>query len=173
MGIGDLAFKKTYPALYGLYRNNFLPKNLQIVGYARSHIELGDFRKRVSSKIKVHPGDDLDGFLNRCTYVSGKYDVDADYERFAKELDQAEADVPGHKNRLFYLALPPNVFADASRGISKYLRTSKDLNQLIVEKPFGHDFDSSKELSKALAQYWKEEEVWMLLSLTVTQWFLV
>ncbi|TPX47768.1 glucose-6-phosphate dehydrogenase (NADP+) [Synchytrium endobioticum] len=159
---GDLAFKKTYPALYGLYQNNFLPKKLDIVGYARSHIELPDFRKRVSSKIKPLQGDDLQGFLNRCTYVSGKYDVDADYEKLARELSKTDADVSGQKNRLFYLALPPNVFADASRGISKYLRTAKGLNQLIVEKPFGRDYETSKELSRALGQYWKEDEIYRI-----------
>ncbi|TPX32749.1 glucose-6-phosphate dehydrogenase (NADP+) [Synchytrium microbalum] len=146
----------------GLYKNHFLPKNLQIVGYARSAIELDDFRKRVSSKIKVQPGDDLEGFINRCTYVSGKYDVDADYEKLAKFVDSVEVAVSGKRNRLFYLALPPNVFADASKGISKFLHTSKGQNQLIVEKPFGRDFETSKALSKSLAQYWKEDEIYRI-----------
>jgi glucose-6-phosphate 1-dehydrogenase len=69
-----LAFKKTYPALFGLYKNQFLPPAFRIIGYARSKIELNEFKKRISSKIKLHSEKEkelLEEFLGRCTYESG------------------------------------------------------------------------------------------------------
>ncbi|KAI8841352.1 glucose-6-phosphate dehydrogenase [Chytridium lagenaria] len=106
----DLAFKKTYPALFGLYKNGFLPKNCQI-----------------------------------CTYVAGQYDEPASFERLNSFIESVETPVPGGRHRIFYMALPPS-----------------GATVLIVEKPFGKDYDSSKELSKALAEHWLEDEVYRI-----------
>ncbi|KAJ3408487.1 Glucose-6-phosphate 1-dehydrogenase [Chytridiales sp. JEL 0842] len=162
---GDLAFKKTYPALYGLFKNSFLPVNLQIIGYARSHIEHADFLKRISSKIKTPTPEDkktLDEFLARCTYFSGKYDELASFEKLNAYIESVEKPVPGQRNRVFYMALPPSVFIPASSGLKAAAYSKKGNNRLIVEKPFGKDYDSSRELSRALAQHWVEDEIYRI-----------
>ncbi|KAJ3333902.1 Glucose-6-phosphate 1-dehydrogenase [Blyttiomyces sp. JEL0837] len=162
---GDLAFKKTYPALFGLFKNGFLPKNSQIVGYARSHIELDDFRKRISSKIKLSKPEEkalLDDFLIKCTYVSGKYDDLASFEKLNAFVESVETPVSGARNRVFYMALPPSVFIAASQGLKAKVYSTKGNNRLIVEKPFGKDYDSSKELSKALSANWMEDEIYRI-----------
>ncbi|KAJ3176256.1 Glucose-6-phosphate 1-dehydrogenase [Irineochytrium annulatum] len=164
--VGDLAFKKTYPALFGLFKNQYLPDSCQIVGYARSHIELEDFRKRVSSKIKLNNDTErsqLELFLKKCTYVSGKYDDGESFNKLNKFIeDILPKDVHGSYHRIFYMALPPSVFIPASKGLKDHVYTKKGTNRLIVEKPFGKDFESSKELSSALAQSWKEEEIYRI-----------
>ncbi|KAJ1553038.1 Glucose-6-phosphate 1-dehydrogenase, partial [Cladochytrium tenue] len=147
---GDLAFKKTYPALFGLFRNDLLPENCQIIGYARSHIELAEFHKRVSSKIKLHSDAEKDlipKFLAKCTYVSGKYDDPASFENLNNFVSSVELPVSGKKHRVFYMALPPSVFIPASAGLKQNVYTSSGSNRLVVEKPFGKDFDSSKEFA--------------------------
>ncbi|KAI9357276.1 glucose-6-phosphate dehydrogenase, partial [Zopfochytrium polystomum] len=162
---GDLAFKKTYPALFGLFKNGFLPKNSQIIGYARSHIELPEFHKRVSSKIKTATDEDrqlVAKFLAKCTYFSGKYDDPASFQALDKFVSSQEAAVPGKKHRLFYMALPPSVFIPASAGLRDKTYSTKGSNRLIVEKPFGKDFDSSKVLSRALAAKWQEDEIYRI-----------
>jgi glucose-6-phosphate 1-dehydrogenase len=71
---GDLAFKKTYPALFGLFKNNLMPKNVHIIGYARSAIAHADFLKRISSKIKLSNDEDresLQKFLKLNSYQQG------------------------------------------------------------------------------------------------------
>jgi glucose-6-phosphate 1-dehydrogenase len=159
---GDLAFKKTYPALFGLFKNKFLPINVQIVGYARSHIEHAEFLNRISSKIKTATAEDqkvLQEFLTKCTYFSGKYDEVASFEKLNVYLDSVEKPVPGQRNRIFYMALPPSVFIPASSGLRLAAYSKKGNNRLIVEKPFGKDYNSSKELSQALAKHWAEDEV--------------
>ncbi|KAJ3061410.1 Glucose-6-phosphate 1-dehydrogenase, partial [Podochytrium sp. JEL0797] len=166
----DLAFKKTYPALFALFKNGHLPTNVQIVGYARSHIALPDFRLRVSSKIKKPVDQDkLDAFLERCTYVSGKYDEQESFDKlnaFLGEIELAESKgekvVAAELTRIFYMALPPSVFIVASEGLKKGCYVEGGMNRLVVEKPFGKDLESSQELGRALGAHWKEEEIYRI-----------
>ncbi|KAJ3211265.1 Glucose-6-phosphate 1-dehydrogenase [Entophlyctis luteolus] len=172
LGAGDLAFKKTYPALFGLFANNYLPNNVHIVGYARSPIALPDFRARISSKIKLPKtvsASTLDAFLAACTYVSGKYDDPKSFANLNSFVETLEAQAggstanPAGKTRIFYMALPPSVFIPASKGLKEgcYL-PGGGKNRLIVEKPFGKDLESSEVLGKSLAAHWKEEEIYRI-----------
>ncbi|KAJ3403290.1 Glucose-6-phosphate 1-dehydrogenase [Chytriomyces hyalinus] len=171
---GDLAFKKTYPALFGLYANNYLPQNVQIVGYARSAIALADFQSRVSSKIKTDQPEKLEAFLKVCTYVSGKYDDAKSFQQlhyFIVGLEESTVanapEGPGvfaeaQRTRVFYMALPPSVFIPASAGLRENVYVEGGSNRLVVEKPFGKDLDSCIQLGKALAANWKEEEIYRI-----------
>ncbi|KAJ2497611.1 Glucose-6-phosphate 1-dehydrogenase, partial [Coemansia sp. RSA 2049] len=79
---GDLAKKKTYPALFHLFQQGLLPKRTRILGYARTLMERDQFTKRVTSFFKkTDAQDDIDHFLQICEYVSGKYDVAEDFQR--------------------------------------------------------------------------------------------
>lgn len=74
---GDLAFKKTFPALFNLFKNDLLPPSVELVGYARTKMNLEDFRTRVTSQIKLKkPGDEtyVAKFKKLMTYVDGQYD---------------------------------------------------------------------------------------------------
>ncbi|CAG8452918.1 3726_t:CDS:2 [Acaulospora colombiana] len=159
---GDLAKKKTYPALFGLYRNGFLPEGTRIIGYARTNIGEQEFRNRISGYIKAPVAEikeQLSKFLEICSYVSGQYDKDESYQYLSKVVEEIEnLGGPEKKHRVFYMALPPSVFVPVARGIKNYVYSSRGVNQLIVEKPFGMDLDSSRELGKALEPLWKEEE---------------
>ncbi|KAJ8325296.1 Glucose-6-phosphate 1-dehydrogenase [Batrachochytrium dendrobatidis] len=162
---GDLAFKKTYPALFGLFRNGFLPHNFQIVGYARSDLQLDEFKLRISSKIKFHNEQDkalLSTFFEKCFYVSGKYDQDDSYKKLCTFVEKVEGVIPGKRDRIFYMALPPSVFSAAAKGLKEHVYTKDGCNRLIVEKPFGKDSQSSLDLSVFLAKYWQEDEIYRI-----------
>ncbi|KAF0512390.1 glucose-6-phosphate 1-dehydrogenase [Gigaspora margarita] len=163
---GDLAKKKTYPALFGLYRNGFLPEGTRIIGYARSNLSLQEFHNRLFEYAKL-PTDPIKEqfkeFLKICTYISGQYDKDEDYKRLNKAVEEVESTIEsGNKNRVFYMALPPSVFIPVGHGIKKNLYSNKGVNRLIVEKPFGMDLESSRELGKALAPLWREDETYRI-----------
>ncbi|RHZ54198.1 hypothetical protein Glove_429g17 [Diversispora epigaea] len=163
---GDLAKKKTYPALFGLYRNNFLPEGTRIIGYSRSKLSDEGFYERISGYMKT-PTEEikvlLSKFLKLCTYVSGQYDVDEDYQRLNKAIEDIEnVNNSKEKNRVFYMALPPSVFVPVARGLKNNVYSKNGINRLIVEKPFGMDLDSSRKLGKALAPLWKEEETYRI-----------
>ncbi|CAG8468156.1 7356_t:CDS:2 [Dentiscutata heterogama] len=163
---GDLAKKKTYPALFGLYRNGFLPEGTRIIGYARSNLTIQEFHNRLLEFAKL-PSDPIKEqfkqFLNLCTYVSGQYDKDEDYKRLNNAVEEVEMGFEnGNKNRVFYMALPPSVFIPVAHGVKNNLYSKKGLNRLIVEKPFGMDLESSRELGKALAPLWREDETYRI-----------
>merc|ERR1712093_758506 len=141
---GDLAKKKTFPALFGLYRNQFLPKDIQIVGCARTKMDHEEYLKRVKSYIKTPTKDmeqQLQEFCDICTYVSGQYDKDESFEQLEKHLVEIEK---GRKetNRVFYMALPPSVFTTVSQHLKKCCYPKNGIARIIVEKPFGKDLGS-------------------------------
>ncbi|GAA5915066.1 hypothetical protein JCM3775_004892 [Rhodotorula graminis] len=165
---GDLAKKKTFPALFGLYNNGFLPDGIRIVGYARTKMDEEDYHKRVSQYIKAPiPAmkKKLEEFLKICTYVSGQYDEDGGFEDLEKELKKCEesySDKDAPKNRVFYMALPPSVFTVVAANFKKHNYSEGGINRIIVEKPFGKDLESSREMQVGLKKEWKEEEIFRI-----------
>ncbi|KAF7506953.1 hypothetical protein GJ744_011084 [Endocarpon pusillum] len=161
---GDLAKKKTFPALFGLFRNKFLPKDIRIVGYARTKMDHTEYLKRVKSYIKTPTKDveeQLETFCETCTYLSGQYDQGEPFQELDKHLSEYEEGRP-EGNRVFYMALPPSVFIPVSQNLKKHCYPKKGIARIIVEKPFGKDLGSSRELQRALEPDWKEEEIFRI-----------
>ncbi|KAG8983602.1 Glucose-6-phosphate 1-dehydrogenase, partial [Tulasnella sp. 427] len=119
---GDLAKKKTFPALFGLYQNGFLPKDLHLIGYARTKMDKEEFHKREVSYIKNPNNDEelqkkIQSFQEISTYVAGAYDKDEDFQNLEKHLQEIESQYPSQeRNRIFYFALPPSVFLNVAAG---------------------------------------------------------
>ncbi|CUE67103.1 Glucose-6-phosphate dehydrogenase, putative [Bodo saltans] len=161
---GDLAKKKTFPALFKLYTEGLLPANVNIIGYARSEVtDILAFRKKF---IAYFPGKGkechVDHFLARIAYVQGSYDDPADFAKLDAFLRNLEENTKG--NRLYYLALPPTAFVGACTGISKAAMIPEEYGwvRVIVEKPFGRDLATSNELSHQLSQLLKEKQIFRI-----------
>lgn len=164
---GDLAKKKTFPALFGLYREGHLPKTVKIIGYARSKLTDEDFKARVSERFKIKSDDQkakVDEFLKLCHYVQGQYDTPEGFQELNKEIEsyEKEHDSKAKNERLFYLALPPSVFGIVGKNLKEYVYPENGRVRLIVEKPFGHDLESSNQLQKELAPLFTEEELYRI-----------
>ncbi|TFK43515.1 glucose-6-P dehydrogenase [Crucibulum laeve] len=166
---GDLAKKKTLPALFGLFRQGFLPRDVKIVGYARTKMDKVEFDKRATSYIKTPEGDSefagqVESFKNILTYVSGAYDDGAAFDNLNRHLEEIESKYQSKEcNRLFYLALPPSVFIDVARNIKEHCYVTKGgVNRIIIEKPFGKDLESARELLSSVKQYWSEDETFRI-----------
>lgn len=104
----------------------------------------------------------LDEFLEACSYISGQYDEDGGFQDLEKELKKCEetySDKNAPKNRVFYMALPPSVFTVVAAHFKKNNYSEGGINRIIVEKPFGKDLESSREMQEGLKKEWKEEEV--------------
>jgi len=162
---GDLAKKKTFPALYGLYQNGFLPEGIRIIGYARTKMDEAEFHKKASSNLKVLPRmqGKVDEFLKASTYISGQYDSDEDFQNLNKHIEEIESKYSGgQKNRVFYMALPPSVFTQVAEKIKKNCYVEQGINRIIVEKPFGKDLESSRAMMGELKALWTEEETFRI-----------
>ncbi|KND00231.1 glucose-6-phosphate dehydrogenase, variant [Spizellomyces punctatus DAOM BR117] len=163
---GDLAKKMTYPALFSLMANNMLPKDrTHFIGAARSKYKMEDFHKKISSGIKSSDQQVLSKFLEKCPYISlSAYDDGPSYQRLDSEIAKLESQSTGSgKNlRVYYIALPPSVFGDVSENLRKYAWHKEGINRIIVEKPYGKDYQSAKVLSNKLASLFTEEEVFRI-----------
>lgn len=166
---GDLAKKKTYPALFGLYTQRLLPRDIKIVGYARTKMEPEDYHKRITSYIK-NPTDSeevkqqIEEFKAFSTYVSGAYDTDEAFQGLNAHLEEIEAKYQTkERNRIFYLALPPSVFIPVTEHLKKNCYIPRGgVNRIIIEKPFGKDTESCRELITAVKKNWTEDETFRI-----------
>lgn len=169
---GDLARRKTFPALFGLFRRGLIQSqssdgNFRIIGYARSVLTREQFQAKLLEFLahkQSQPDEDeyqldLMNFLEHCHYLHGDYDNDAAFESLARDLEASED--KGWRMRIFYLALPPSVFLATASSIRKHLYVSGN-TRLIVEKPFGHDLQSSSELTAALRPLFSEDEIFRI-----------
>lgn len=158
---GDLAKRKTFPAIYDCYIENCLSDDFNCVGYGRTKLQDKEYKEKISYKLK---GKQVNDFLNHCTYISGKsYSDDESFKKLAEYLNKIENNKKynGKVNRLFYLAIPPKVFIDVCKQIKKYLYINNDKGwtRVIIEKPFGNDLDSCNKLNKSINNYLSEKEI--------------
>ena len=154
---GDLAKKKTYPSLLALYAGKFLPADTIIWGFARSKLSHNDLRSRLKPYLEKSSIDNkiIDDFLSICFYHHGTGYGDqkafAELDSYVCKHENLYPEKQTH-NRLFYFAIPPNVFAETGLAIKNNAMASKGWSRMIVEKPFGRDLKSCAELLKVLEE---------------------
>lgn len=163
---GDLAAKKTYPALFALFKRGLIPPHVIIAGYARSQMSDAAFKAKVSTAFPrlVTDADKAvqDAFLARCFYFAGPYDSSESWTCFASILTQKEAScLCKDHQRVFYLAVPPQQFVSVGKSI-KACAMCPTSNRIVVEKPFGHDSASSDALSHELSSLFTEDETFRI-----------
>ncbi|MGH2718019.1 MAG: glucose-6-phosphate dehydrogenase [Actinomycetota bacterium] len=154
---GDLAKKKLYPALYHLADEGHL--NVPVIGVASS--DWDDARLREYATQSVHSFNDghnqasLDKLTARLHMVSGDYKDPATFATLATAVKDANAKKPMH-----YLAIPPSLFETVAQGLAG---AGLDQNaRVVVEKPFGRDLASAKELNNVLHQVFPEEAIFRI-----------
>ncbi|XP_034028241.1 glucose-6-phosphate 1-dehydrogenase-like isoform X2 [Thalassophryne amazonica] len=160
---GDLAKKKIYPTLWWLFRDGLLPDETYIVGFARSNLTLEDVRAACLPHMKVanDESEHLSAFFRKNSYLSGRYDDGTSFSQLDAHLSSLSRGADS-TNRLFYLALPPTVYHHATKNIRIHCMNPKGWNRMIVEKPFGHDLQSSQELSAHLSSLFTEDQIYRI-----------
>jgi glucose-6-phosphate 1-dehydrogenase len=164
---GDLAKKKTFPALYHLFDQGFIQSGeVHIFGYARSNLSDDGLRVRIRGYLKGAPEEDLSEFLQLIKYVSGSYDNGDGFGKLNKAISEYEASSKSESyRRLFYLALPPSVYPSVCKMIRTYCMNPSShpgWTRVIVEKPFGKDLDSAEELSAQLGELFEEHQLYRI-----------
>ena len=164
---GDLAKKKTYPSLLHLYDDSLLPEETVIWGFARSPMSHDDLRAKLRpflEKTNCSPSV-IDSFLLKCFYQQGKWygDVDAfsDLNKELNENEEIHSTLLEH-NRLFYFAIPPNVFGETGVGIKESCMAEKGWTRIIIEKPFGRDLQSCEEILATLSKHFSEDQLFRI-----------
>jgi glucose-6-phosphate 1-dehydrogenase len=167
---GDLAKRKLLPALFDLAWNACLAPRFRLLGFARTPLSDQDFRHQAGEALSKGEAakhkDKQQEFLNQLHYFSGDYDDAESYRRLAQRLDELDRDGNLGSNRLFYLATPPEVYPHIIRrlgevGLAKP-RGGKSWTRIIIEKPFGHDLASARELNATVLGVFEEPQVYRI-----------
>lgn len=131
---GDLAKKKVYPTLWSLFKDHSLPPSTFIIGYSRSDRTIEQLKTDVAKYVKIN--DQWDQFWSLNSYVKGAYDAAPDIERLNQAINRLKIS-GGHQvcNRIFYLALPPILYASVSKLIKEHCIPSKTSSQQQSDGP--------------------------------------
>eukprot|EP00252_Welwitschia_mirabilis_P018772 TRINITY_DN4194_c0_g1_i1.p1 TRINITY_DN4194_c0_g1~~TRINITY_DN4194_c0_g1_i1.p1 ORF type:complete len:516 (-),score=89.79 TRINITY_DN4194_c0_g1_i1:566-2113(-) len=170
---GDLAKKKTFPALFNLFCEGFLPEqDVHIFGYARTPLSNDDLRRKIQEHLKPRGGTPekdfstaVSKFLDLVAYISGPYDKDEGFVKLDEEIamhERKKSGEDGPSRRLFYLALPPSVYPSVCKRIRGYCMNQRGWTRIVVEKPFGKDLASSEHLSNHLGDLFSEEQIYRI-----------
>lgn len=168
---GDLAKKKTFPALFNLYKQGFLQlKGVHIFGYSRTKLSDDELRDRIQGYLPMGDGDssNVSDFLQLIKYVSGSYDSPEGFQELDKAISEHEISknsTEGSCRRLFYLALPPSVYPQVCSMIKAHCMNKAGLGgwtRVVIEKPFGKDLASAEELSTQIGELFDEPQIYRI-----------
>ena len=151
---GDLASKQIFPALLGLTAAGQL--EMPVIGVARSDWTREQFIERARASVLERGRMNEAAFAklaNRLQYLRGEYLEPATFEKLRQALGNAT-------RPLFYLAIPPSIFADVTRGLAGAHCT--DHARVVVEKPFGRDLPTARELNNVLHEFFPEESIFRI-----------
>ena len=151
---GDLAYKKIFPALQALVKHGRL--NVPVIGVAHSGWSLDQLQKRAKDSLEKHGGLDEKAFAKLSEllrYVDGDYNDEATFEALRETLGSAER--PAH-----YLAIPPLLFETVVAALGR--SGSAKNGRVIVEKPFGTDLNSARELNRILLGNFPESSIFRI-----------
>jgi len=152
---GDLAFKKIFPSLLALVKRGKL--DAPVIGVAKSDWTLEQLRARARESIEQHGHFDaaaFDRLAGLLRYVGGDYNDGATFQAIKKELGEAQR--PAH-----YLAIPPALFGTVVEQLAAQCGCT-DGARVIVEKPFGHDLSSARELNAILLRSFDENHIYRI-----------
>jgi glucose-6-phosphate 1-dehydrogenase len=166
---GDLARRKLLPALYNLAHDGSLPERFALIGVARSEQPDEAFREAARESIerfsRRRPDPDvLGGLLAEMRYVGGTFDDAGVYSHLDRTLEALEDETGIHLNRLFYLSTAPELFPVIVErlGAAGLNQADGAQTRIVIEKPFGYDLASARELNARVLEVFDESQVFRI-----------
>jgi glucose-6-phosphate 1-dehydrogenase len=166
---GDLTKRLLFPALYNLAAANLLPDGFAVIGIARQEISDAQFRDAMAAALHEFATTSVsqpivDRLLERLRYIRGDFNDASTYDRLKQALARAEREFRTGRNALFYLATPPDVFATIAEQLGRagLARAEGGWRRIIVEKPFGTDLISARELNAKLRSVFSEDQIYRI-----------
>jgi glucose-6-phosphate 1-dehydrogenase len=167
---GDLARKKLMPAVYDLANRGLLPPGFSLVGFARRDWEDQDFGQVVYDAVREHARTPFresvwqqlaEGFR----FVPGEFDDDDAFDRLAETVTALDAERGTGGNHAFYLSIPPRFFPVVSKQLARSglsQATEDSWRRVVVEKPFGHDLASARDLNNVVEEVFPPDAVFRI-----------
>ena len=163
---GDLTWRKLVPALYNNHIKGRMPDGGEIIGFARRPYTDQTFRSRLQEGVQQFSPESYDpakweAFSSKLVYFQGNLDVLEDFQRLGEFLKGREN---SHANRLYYLATAPEHYIPVVTCLGQAGLTNQDegWRRIIVEKPFGRDLASARQLNQVLHAAFDESQVYRI-----------
>ena len=167
---GDLARKKLLPAIYDLANRGLLPPGFGLVGFARRDWENEDFAQVAHDAVKAHARtpfreDVWNQLMEGIRFVPGEFGDEDAFKRLAATVQELDKNRGTGGNYAFYLSVPPKFFP----GVVESLKSSGlsaphegSWRRVVIEKPFGHDLESARELNDVVHEVFPEESIFRI-----------
>jgi glucose-6-phosphate 1-dehydrogenase len=162
---GDLAKRKLFPSLYRLFERGRLTNKFAVIGVARRPLSNDEFQQSVKDSVVAALGRDknIEEFISHFYYQSHDVTDSNSYISLKKFAEQIDHHYSLDGNRIFYLAMAPEFFGTIALHLkSDGLTDVRGYKRLVIEKPFGHDLESAKELNKQIRTAFSEEEIYRI-----------
>ncbi len=168
---GDLTARKLVPAFYNLARERLLPGGFSIVGFARRDWTDDQFRAEMKAAVTEHSREPIrdeiwDSFARNLHYVSSTFEALGGYQRLGERLLNQDQSHGAAGNRLFYLATPPDSYGIIAQrlGEAGLVRGGRSGGwaRLVVEKPYGRDLTSARELDQTIGLVFRERQIFRI-----------
>lgn len=167
---GDLTSRKLIPALFSLKVQKLLPERFTVIGCGRTPFSDDEFRKRMSESILSFSEDKdpdrklIDEFSRSLSYLTLDNTNIEDFRKLEKKISDHTGESGDTGNIIFYMATPPSMFSRIAENLQdvKLNREEKGFRRFIVEKPFGYDLESGRELNRKLHELINEDQIYRI-----------
>ena len=167
---GDLSRKKLMPAVYDLANRGLLPPGFALVGFARRDWENQDFGQVVKEAVQQYartPWNEevWNQLASGIRFVSGEFTDDSAFDRLKQTIEELDAQRGTNGNHAFYLSIPPKAFEIVCQQLSRSgLAQAKpdEFRRVVIEKPFGHDLASARELNAVVESVFPADSVFRI-----------
>lgn len=167
---GDLARKKLMPAVYDLTNRGLLPPGFALTGFARRDWEDQDFAQIVHDSVKEHARTPFREATWRqlaegIRFVQGTFDDDTAFDRLRETVEDLDAKRGTGGNHAFYLSVPPSSFPVVCQQLARSgLSQPREgaWRRVVIEKPFGHDLQSARELNDVVSEVFRPDDVFRI-----------
>jgi len=167
---GDLTSRKLIPALFSLKMQNMLPERFAVLGTGRTHFSDDGFREKMKESIhhfSIEESPDhrmIDDFAGCLYYLPMENTLAAEYEKLGNMLNRLNSIYNMGGDYIFYLATPPSLYTVISGNLAKagLAMQSAGIRRFIIEKPFGYDLKSARELNRILHEIIDESQIYRI-----------
>jgi glucose-6-phosphate 1-dehydrogenase len=167
---GDLTSRKLIPALYSLSVQKLLPPRFAVVGCGRTRYSDQEFREKMKEGILAHTEEKelsepaVDEFTSFLSYLPVDNTKQSDFENLGRFLADKVNELESKPNFIFYMATPPSMYSVIAENLHKtgHSDQSAGFRRFIIEKPFGYDLGSARELNRKLHDMIGEEQIYRI-----------
>ena len=167
---GDLAKRKLMPAVYDLANRGLLPPGFALVGFARRDWDHEDFSEVVHDAVRAHSRtpfreDVWERLSEGFRFVQGTFDDNTAFDQLKDTLGELDEKRGTEGNHAFYLSIPPAAFPVVCEQLSRSglaEQSEENWRRVVIEKPFGHDLESAKELNSVVNTVFPEHSVFRI-----------